>query len=389
MVSEQEFYLINGNKYRGSRYSNFAGAGVDPQGNVSSAANENAANSAATYTDGSGGATATPTGGGNPASSVSEGLVSDGSEAGGAAPSYGQMARDVVIGGGIPYAANKIGSAAGRAIGVGATTSAGLQEGVSALSNKVSMGLIGGTSGLGAGASATNAALAARGANFGPATQGAVNTASNSAGAIKGANVGSAIGAGFGTAAATLLTGGSVKDAVKGGLGSAAGTYIGTALGGPIGGFIGGTIGSLFCFGQETPILMQDGTTKRVADIRLMDEVLGGGTVTAWGEAFADDVYLYKNTVVTGSHAVFEDGEWIRVEDTEEAIPMIGEKVIVCPLETENRLLITPWFVSADITEVPKTWEYSEEERISVLNQDVVRNESLLKLEGEVCVGIQ
>lgn len=382
-MSENDFYLLNGNRYRGSRYANFAGGGIDPQGNVSSAANENVANEIGTSTDAS---QQTPTSSTALSGQASPGLTS--TPAVPKTPTLASTAKNLVIGSALPYAGQTIGAAAGRAIGAGASTSAALGEGVSALGNKVSAGLIGGAAGAGAGAAATNAALAARGSSFGPATASEVSQASGGAGATSGSSLLGAAGAGFGTAAATLLTGGSVKQAAEAGIGTAVGTAIGSAVAGPIGGFIGGTIGGLFCFAPDTVILMADGSVKAAGDLRLGDEVLEGGMVIARGESFADEVYRYKNAMVSGGHAVFDEGKWRRVKDVASA-EKIDQKdtknFIVAPVVTEKHILITPYFISADMIEINDGWNCTEDDRINVLNSDVNRNEHLFKIERESC----
>lgn len=242
-MAENDFYELQGNSYRGSRYSNFAGGGVDPQGNVSSAVTENAANAVGTSIDAP--ADAPPT----PIEGLSEGL---------AEPSYISGA----IGASLPFAGKEIGQAAGEAIGAGATYGEAAKEGVSSLAGKVSGGLIGNT---GASATATNAALGSRGASFGPATKNAVTTATggsvNKLGSFS--NIGAGVGAGFASAAAVLLAGGDFKTAAKTGVGTAVGTVIGTAIAGPIGGFIGGTLGSALGGRVICTQLVKDGLLKK------------------------------------------------------------------------------------------------------------------------------
>lgn len=236
-MSENDFYLLNGNQYRGSRYANFAGGGVDQQGNVSSAINESATNSAATYSDRG----QQPAGGAQP----SPGLIGAASLFKPEAiklPSIQGAVKDLVIGAALPSAGKTIGSAVGSSLAGGASYGTAFGEGASALANKVSGGLMGGTSGLGAGASATNAALKGMGGKFGPATASSVG---GGAGATGGASLGAAAGTGLGAAAATLLTGGSFKDAAKSGIGSAVGYAIGHAILPGVGGFIGSTLGSM------------------------------------------------------------------------------------------------------------------------------------------------
>lgn len=352
-MSENDFQNIAGDSYRGSKYSNFTGGGTDPQGNVTSAATENSSNFSGTSSD----APPTPT-------SPSQGLT-------------GGSASDMVIGAALPYAGGTIGQAAGAVIGAGGTVGEGLSAGFSSLGNKISGGLIG---------SAPTATGLGQG--IGQAAQGATK-ASNLGQFGSGANVGAAVGSGFMTAAATLLTGGSVKDAAKAGIGTAVGTAIGNAVLPGIGGFVGGYIGSLFCFAADTPILLLNGAKKAIKDIDLGEKLMGGGTVTGWGKGFAETLYSYKNTEVTGSHAVFEDGRWIRVKDSKHAVEMpCGQRdVVVYPVSVDNQLVVTPWFIAADIFEIsPEEGDsMTDDERIAALNSQQQRNNDLLVLENMVC----
>ena len=388
MVSEQEFYLLNGNAYRGSRYANFAGSGIDPQGNVSPVSSENAATQTGTATDptaASGGGTAT----GALPSGPSAGLIKP--------PSLARSLGGSVVGAALPYAGQKIGQTAGAALGQGASFGGAINEGISALGNKISPGLLGGSA-LGAGAATTNAALAARGANFGPATNAELSAAQGSAGTATGASgVGGAVGAGLGTLAAGLISGQKPIEAVKGAVGSAIGTYagtaIGTAIGGPIGGtiggFIGGTIGSIFCFSKETEIVMRDGSLKEIGMIGLGEEVLYGGIVTGRGEAYAEEIYEYKGVKVTGTHAVLEDGKWIRVRDSAQATKLDVLGAIIVPMTTMHHILITKTFVSADLHEISPTEEHrvNYEDRLDFLNANESRNLALTDLAKVHCIG--
>lgn len=230
-MSEEEFSRIQGNSFRGSRYGNFAGGGITPQGNVSSAATENNITKVGTSGEVAQDAPPTPT-------NASKGLTADMGEATVKAPSTTDMA----VGIGLPFAGQAVGQAAGASIGAGSTFGEGISRGFSSLANTASGGLIGTAS------NPTNIALGNMGSQFGPATPAAVDAASkasNVSSANSGASIGGAAGAGLATAAAVLLTGGGVEKAAKSGIGTAAGTYIGTAVAGPIGGFVGGAIGGM------------------------------------------------------------------------------------------------------------------------------------------------
>ncbi len=114
---------------------------------------------------------------------------------------------------------------------------------------------------------------------------------------------------------------------------------------------------------------------------------MGGGKVMACGRAYADSVFLYKGTFVVGSHAVFEAGKWIRVEDSVWAVPaQMPSQPVVVPVATEHHLIVTPYFISADIFEIEPDPEqgYSETERIDLLNSDADTLSKLSELERKI-----
>lgn len=288
-MAENDFYVINGNRYRGSRYSNFQGGGVDAQGNVSSAVNENSANNVAQS--------------GNRPTTVNTDIegsdtrmnvdVPAGATTGGIVPQQ-NTTRNMIIGSAVPAAGQVIGSAAGTALATGGSFGEALKMGASGAINKVSGGLLGTAS------NPTNSALASMGGKFGPATQSAVGKAS------AGAGLGGAAGSGIGTAVATLLTGGSMKDAAVSGLGAAAGYAIGNAIlpgpGGFIGSFLGSNIGKVLGFGGKekratlsATVGVNDDGTYGVRSAR--SSTLGVQKANKYGTAITDVLNAFAKSV--------------------------------------------------------------------------------------------
>lgn len=138
---------------------------------------------------------------------------------------------------------------------------------------------------------------------------------------------------------------------------------------GAIGNAVGNVVNAInpFCYAAGTEIKMKNGKYQYVEDLKLGDELSLGGKVTARGEAFADGVCKYKDTVVSDSHAVFENGKFIRVGDSPLA-QKIDKEEIVYPIETENHLLVTPTHVSADFSEVEGGTQMTPEQRLEKLN---------------------
>lgn len=199
-----------------------------------------------------------------------------------------------------------------------------------------------------------------------------------------GENIGGSVGSGAVAAAITLIQGGSVGEALKSGVATGAGTYVGSAIGTAIlpgvgtvvGGFIGGAIGGIFgCFIAGTLIRMANGTFKAVEQLEDGDQTLLGGAVIGAGWAYSTELYYYLGERVSGGHAVFEGGKWMRVKDSVRAIRMVTpEPVKVYPVATENNLLLLRDFVSADFAEIMESTNLSDAQRLQVLNDNAMRN---------------
>ena len=101
-------------------------------------------------------------------------------------------------------------------------------------------------------------------------------------------------------------TSGTSNDGVGGGPGPQGGT------GSPGDGNAPGPGG---CFVEGTPIQMADGTTKEITRIKVGEETRGG-IVQAKMEFMPQNIYNYKGVLVSGSHWVVEDNQFIEVEDS-------------------------------------------------------------------------
>lgn len=181
--------------------------------------------------------------------------------------------------------------------------------------------------------------------------------------------------AGLGTFAVGMLTGQDFKESAKSGVGAGVGFAIGNAVLPGIGGFVGSFLGSLFCYAKGTRIIMADGTMKPVEEIKLLDEVLLGGRVLGTGMVLSGEIHCYEKMLVTGSHAVFEDGRFIRVADSPRArrVDMRGRSIVVFPVVTEHHLLVTTTHLGADFAEIDESSNVSPPERLEALNADCDR----------------
>ena len=135
---------------------------------------------------------------------------------------------------------------------------------------------------------------------------------------------------------------------------------------------------SWVCFTPDTEILMANGKYKKIKQIKLGEEVMLGGKVTAIGTAMANDLYLYDGVEVSEGHALYEDGIWVRVEDSKYAVKIDQEEeFLVYPMATENHLVVTKNQVWADIMETDDKHNKSEDDRIADLNSQTQANKMI------------
>lgn len=131
------------------------------------------------------------------------------------------------------------------------------------------------------------------------------------------------------------------------------------------------TVSNIFCFHEHTPITMKARGEVMIKDIHLGDQTLGG-EVLAIKVAYASDMYTYDGVFVTGKHAVYDAGEWLRIEDTIAAIPVPGTFKVYNLVTTDHRI----WVNGVMFTDEYETDEYEMlnlVESLGQLNAEPVR----------------
>lgn len=211
--------------------------------------------------------------------------------------------------------------------------------------------------------------------------------------AEKRARTGATIGAGIGTAAGSIF--------------GPAGSAIGGLVGGQIGQLYGGLTAShfagqmsqqaknlikkpgktvanapknvaktvsnafkkAFCFSPGTLIEMPDGTTKQIENI-ILGETINGGKVYSIRMSMTDEgqIYNYLGTHVTGTHAVKEDGVWVRVENSKFGIKTDLPGPVIS-LVTENHRIHSNGNEFADEFEHDNYEEITMDESLKLLNE--------------------
>lgn len=128
------------------------------------------------------------------------------------------------------------------------------------------------------------------------------------------------------------------------------------------------TVVQFFCFHPDTLVEMADGTLLPISRIEV-GAYTRGGLVLATSRAIGYDYYWYKGVLVTGKHAVKEDGKWIRVESSPAALRMKGFTEIVCSLTTAKHRI---WANGVEFADERETDDYENltiEQSLEVLNR--------------------
>jgi len=103
--------------------------------------------------------------------------------------------------------------------------------------------------------------------------------------------------------------------------------------GGPSGG------GSKSCFVEGTPVEMADGTTKEITNIKVGDETRGG-IVEVTMQCLPARIYNYKDVLVSGSHWVIEDNQFVAVEDSKHGVLTDRIEPVYTLKTSKNRIWI-------------------------------------------------
>ncbi len=141
-------------------------------------------------------------------------------------------------------------------------------------------------------------------------------------------------------------------------------------------------VGGIFCFAANTPVLMADGKYKYIQDLDLYNETAQGGIITVSGKAISEEMYDYRGTQVTGGHAVFEEGKWVRVKDSKHGKNLnITEPVTIYTVSNMEHVLLINDTIFADYSETDLGATISDTERLTMLNSNIEKNVNLVKIE--------
>jgi hypothetical protein len=170
----------------------------------------------------------------------------------------------------------------------------------------------------------------------------------------RGAKAGTVIGAGLGA----LIPGAGI---------------LGAGIGGAVGGKAGATVARAFkkvCFMGNTIIELIDGSVSRIDQLKLGMRVKGG-TIYSLRQSYTESgtLYEYNDVFVTGSHAVKEDGKWVRVVDSKGASPVVGGEVVWSLGTTGHRIFTANGIEFADEFEHDDSESLTDEQSLFRLNE--------------------
>jgi len=121
------------------------------------------------------------------------------------------------------------------------------------------------------------------------------------------------------------------------------------------------------CFAEGTKIKMANGSLKNIEDIKLGDCLHLGGIVYGMQQGLTDQIYKYKDVLITGSHAVFEK-EWVRVANSPYAELEEGIYKVYNLSTSDHRIITEKDFMFADFDETDYGSKISDKDSLEELN---------------------
>lgn len=170
--------------------------------------------------------------------------------------------------------------------------------------------------------------------------------------------------------------------------GAQVGSLAGAATLGPAGALIGGLGGAavggaghsisvnaknvvkhVFCFDGSTPVTMADNSERAIREIVLGDKTQGGEVESVRISVTPDKtLFNYNGVLVTGSHAVKENGKWTRVDDSDTAV-QLPDGCVVYSLVTSDHRIWVKGIEFADEHEIDEYESVTMDESLEELNR--------------------
>ena len=115
-----------------------------------------------------------------------------------------------------------------------------------------------------------------------------------------------------------------------------------------------------FCLAPTTLVRMADYTTRRVDQLQIGDYIYDGDGITCITgmvktEASQVPLFRYRGECMSGTHSIYVDRQWYRVQDCPDALSLPHDDSITtlyCPLTTSHRLQLASGLIVSDFEEV-------------------------------------
>ena len=143
-------------------------------------------------------------------------------------------------------------------------------------------------------------------------------------------------------------------------------------------GKIGNNIGNIFCFDENTLVILKNGSTKKIIDVKIGDVFLNDSKVKGTMKFSGKDIKLtnYDGILTTSNHHVLHDGKFKRVSDVPNVINNIYDNKIqfVYDLETTDHRIVclnnkNEYVVYTDYSEIDDEDNFIERYELSILNK--------------------
>jgi hypothetical protein len=134
------------------------------------------------------------------------------------------------------------------------------------------------------------------------------------------------------------------------------------------------------CFDSETKVVLSDGATKRMIDVKIGDVLLNDAKVVGTMKFSGKDIKMsnYDGIITTPNHHVLHDGKFKRVSDLPNVINNLYDKKIeyVYDLETTDHRIVclndkNERVVYTDFSEIDDSDNFIENYELSILNKNL------------------
>lgn len=100
-------------------------------------------------------------------------------------------------------------------------------------------------------------------------------------------------------------------------------------------------VGIAYCFDKDTLIKLENGQYQKISQLKVGDRVFSGGKITSFIKSkHNQDVYNYKDIIVSGEHLVYDHLQWKKVKDCSDSQKITYSQECLYCLSTENNQIV-------------------------------------------------